>query len=256
MFFRTETFKGFIKSYPTVSIIIGIQLFVWLSVFLSSPLGDWFYAWGIGWNARIQFFGEYWRFITPIFLHNSNGFMHILFNSFSLVLFGPALEQMLGKWKFVFTYLFTGIAGNVFTYLVEPTSSQWHLGASGAIYGLIGLYIYMAFFRRDLIDPSSRQIVITIAVIGLIMTFLRPNINIYAHLFGFIGGLSLGPIILTKVRAYSPWRNQQRTTREDNVGFNPNRWKKRRYSVGKNTSSIIWGVIIALVILGFLSRFF
>src|SRR5690625_2120023 len=103
---------------------------------------------------------------------------------------------MIGKFLFIILYLFTGIVGNIGTYALNPQSIVPHLGASGAIYGLFGIYMYMTFTRRDLIDPNSAQIVRTIFIIGLIMTFVRPNINIAAHIFGFIGGLLIAPIML------------------------------------------------------------
>src|SRR5690625_2698943 len=135
MFFRNESFKDFIRFYPVVTTIVAINLILWLLIYFPNPLSDIIYWGGIGSNTAIAY-GQYWRLVTPIFLHSPQGISHILFNSFSLVLFGPALEQMIGKFKFGFVYLFTGIVGNVFTYLVGV--SELHLGASGAVYGLLG----------------------------------------------------------------------------------------------------------------------
>lgn len=256
MFFRTESFKDFIRFYPIVTGIIAIQLMIWLLTSFSSTLEEFIiYQWGGGLNVAIAA-GEYWRLFTAIFIHDPGSFTHVLFNSFSLVLFGPALEQMLRKGRFVFVYLFTGIAGNLFTFLIEPNSFYFHFGASGAIYGLIGLYIFMTLFRKDLIDPSSAQVIVVISIIGLLMTFLRPGINIYAHLFGFIAGVALGPIVLSKATPFSPWHSSRRTSSSNDIGFNPNRWKKRRFLSGKNTGNIIWGIIIVLVILGFIGNLF
>lgn len=251
MFFRTENFKDFIRFYPIVSTIVGIQLIIWLLTFFPNPLGTWLFGWGIGINAMIDA-GQYWRLVTPIFLHSNADFMHVLFNSFSLVLFGPALEQMIGKWKFGFAYLAAGIIANIFTFLIEPF---WytHLGASGAVYGLLGLYIFMAVFRNDLIDPASKQIVTVFSVIGLVMTFLTSGINVSAHVFGFISGFAFGPIVLTAARPYSPWRNQRRPVKSGQVNFDPNRWKKKRFRVNKNVSSLIWWAVLILAILGLLS---
>lgn len=257
MFFRTESVKDFIRFYPIVTTILAIKIIVWLFMFIPNPIGDLIYIYGVGWNTMIDA-GQYWRFISSIFLHDPTGVRHVLFNSFSLILFGPALEQMLGKWKFSSIYLFSGIFANIFTHLLETTPNYMHLGASGAIYGLLGLYIYMAFFRQDLIDPASRQIIIVFSVIGLIMTFLQSGINQSAHLFGFIGGLALGPVALTRVRPFSPWRNR-RPRRSREVGFNPNRWNKRRFPrfrVSKNVSAIIWWIILFLAILGILGPLF
>lgn len=202
MFVRTErSIKEFMQLYPIIStiIIINFALFIIIDL-LPLPFGDMLFQWGAGHNESISLYGEYWRILTPIFLHG--GFMHTLFNSFALVLFGPALEIMLGKAMFTLAYLLTGIIGNIGTYLMEPMSPIPHIGASGAIYGLFGLYIFMVFFRKELIDPGSAQIIKTIFVLGLIMTFIRPGINIYAHIFGFIGGFALGPIILRNARSF------------------------------------------------------
>ncbi|MRH43630.1 rhomboid family intramembrane serine protease [Aquibacillus halophilus] len=254
MFIRTENFKEFIRFYPIVTIIIAIQLVIWLSVLIIPPLGNLIFQWGAGVNLLINQ-GEYWRLVTPIFLHDPNGIMHVLFNSFSLVLFGPALEQMLGKTKFIFTYFLTGIIGNFFTYFTNPEAYYVHVGASGAIYGLFGVYMFMVFFRKHLIDRGNAQIITTILIIGLVMTFLRPGINILGHLFGFIGGVALGPLILNNVKPFSVWKNR-RPSNSDSVQFDPNRWNKKRLPIRKYFKPALWVIIVVLVLLGLVSRFF
>lgn len=255
MFIRTENFKDFLRFYPLVSGIVAINVLLWLiTAVFSLPIGRLIYELGIGINALVDQ-GQYWRLVTPIFLHG--GLFHLVFNSFSLVLFGPALEQMLGKFKFLLAYLLTGIAGNFFTYFINPEAFYFHLGASGALYGLFGIYAYMTVFRKDLIDPSSAQIITVILVIGLIMTFLRPNINVYAHVFGFIAGVALGPAILTNTRPFSSWRSAPHRRRKspDGLQFDPDRWNKKRSPARGLVKPIIWGVLLLLVALGFLSRF-
>lgn len=257
MFFRNESFKDFIRFYPTVSVIVGINVILWLLMFLSTSLGVFVYEWGVGWNIAVSR-GQYWRLVTPIFLHDPDGISHILFNSFSLILFGPALEQMLGKIKFIIVFLFTGIIGNVFTYLIDMESLVPHLGASGALYGLLGLLLYMSYFKSHLIDPGSKQIVVVISIVGILMSFIQPGINKAAHLFGMIAGVAIGPVITNNVTPFSPWRNQprvRRVVRNDDLGYDPNRWDKKRFRVNRNISSIIWWIIFILAILGILSGF-
>lgn len=197
MFIRNENFRTFIHHYPIVTTILVIHLLLWLviSVF---PGGQQLLYLGIGSNYDV-YQGEYWRIVTPIFLHSSFG--HMLFNSFSLILFGPALEQMLGKSTFLFTYLAGGILANIGTYFVGPIN-YYHLGSSSSIFGLFGVYLYMVIYRKDLIDRMNSQIIISILVIGLAMTFFRSNINIYAHIFGLIGGAALSPIVLKRAKRY------------------------------------------------------
>src|SRR5690625_5201022 len=154
MFIRTErSLKEFIQYYPIVAGLVMIHLALWLMIdLLHLPMGDQLFQWGAGHNISTHN-GEYWRLLTSMFLHA--GLMHTLFNSFALVLFGPALEQMLGKFKFIIAYIGAGFIGNLATYLVAPTAFYVHVGASGAIYGLFGIYIFMVFFRKHLIDPGK-----------------------------------------------------------------------------------------------------
>lgn len=197
MFVRTESFREFIKSYPMISIILMIHLIIF--IFTSVPYLDdleWFeYLAG---NNEMILAGEYWRLITPIFVHL--GFSHILFNSFSLIIFAPALERTLGSFIFIIVYLAAGIAANIATLLIQPAYFT-HVGASGAIFGLFGIYLAFVFFKKGLIHSNDQQIIIPIAVVSVIMTFLQPNINITGHIFGLISGILIGKILVdTKFR--------------------------------------------------------
>lgn len=194
MFIRTENFREFIRFYPLITSIIVIHLLVYLATTLPLlPSGEIF-----GLLAGVNLYitqGEIWRLLTPIFVHS--GFTHLLFNSFSLVLFGPALERMLGKGKFLLVYLLTGIAANIATLILEPPTYV-HVGSSGAIFGLFGFYLAIHMFRRELLSKENSQIIITIAVIGVIMTFVQSNINITAHIFGLIAGFLIGRVFFPK----------------------------------------------------------
>ncbi|HEX6594128.1 MAG TPA: rhomboid family intramembrane serine protease [Bacillota bacterium] len=250
MFIRTErSLNEFIRFYPIVSSLIIVHLLLWLIInFLQTPIGVQLYGWGVGSNFFIEQ-GEYWRLVTPIFLHAD--LMHVLFNSFALVLFGPALERMLGKVKFIASYLGAGIIGNIGTYFFGPSDIWYtHVGASGAIYGLFGMYLYMVIFRKDLIDPGSAQIVITLLIIGVVMTFARPNINTHAHLFGLVGGLFIAPLALAST---TPFSRRQRTHDDDTIQFDPNRWKKKRIPAHVK-KKVLWTIIGILVVLGLLNK--
>lgn len=194
MFTRTESFQEFIRYYPVVSVIVSIHIILYLltslpifpnSMILEQLTGINLYIWQ----------GELWRLVTPIFLHS--GFSHVLFNSFSLVLFGPALERILGSTRFTWVYLVTGISANVATLLIEPVT-YIHLGASGAIFGLFGMFISLNVFRKHLLSKDNRQLITTIAVISIIMTFFQPNINVISHIFGFLSGFLIGALTLRK----------------------------------------------------------
>ncbi|WP_053364848.1 rhomboid family intramembrane serine protease [Bacillus sp. FJAT-27245] len=190
MFTRTESFGQFIRFYPIVSLIIAINLIFYLASVLPIFPNYWIISTFTGFNLYIAE-GELWRLVTPIFMHA--GFSHILFNSFSLVLFGPGLERMLGGVKFLAVYFISGISANIATYLIEPITFS-HVGSSGAIFGLFGYYIAIVFLRKRGMSRQDSQVILTIAAISVVMTFLQPNINITAHLFGLLAGFMLGAV--------------------------------------------------------------
>lgn len=249
MFVRNESFRSFLRSYPVISGIVIIHLVLFLWMFLFRPLGgELIYLLGVGHNLSVSN-GDWWRLITPIFMHVSPS--HFLFNSFSLVLFGPALERQLGKGRFIAIYLLTGILANIATYYIGGLGYPSHLGASGAIFGLFGLYAYMALYRKDLIDQDNSQVIMTILVIGLIMTFVNTGINIFAHIFGVIAGAALAPIFLYKLKRYVP--QYRHVHDKDEITFNPKRWKKRRLNAGTK-QKILWVIFAIFVIIGVIFR--
>src|SRR3989344_6006259 len=81
-----------------------------------------------------------WLLLSSIFLHGS--ITHLLFNLFSLFLFGSFLEKKIVAWRFIFVFLLTGIVASIAAAFFYPSS----LGASGAIYGVIGVLVVLAPF--------------------------------------------------------------------------------------------------------------
>ncbi|MCL6570747.1 MAG: rhomboid family intramembrane serine protease [Bacillus sp. (in: Bacteria)] len=241
MFTRTESFREFIRFYPIVSIIIAIHLGLYLLATLPIFPNYWIFENLSGVNLYIME-GELWRLITPIFIHA--GFSHMLFNSFSLVLFGPGLERMLGSGQFLFVYLLSGLIANVATLLLEPLTYT-HVGSSGAIFGLFGYYIAIIIFRKRMMSQQNSQLILTILVISLIMTFLQANINITAHIFGLIGGFLLGAV---------PYFNKRDLTESIKGTANWAGRKRKNVSFGSPLKVLIWTVIIIIAIIGFLAQ--
>lgn len=194
MFIRTENFQTFIRLYPVVTFILALQAVLWL--FFSLPAHS-VVLWRdtvTGYNLGVAN-GEWWRLITPILLHA--GFTHLLFNSMSIFLFAPALERMLGKARFLLVYAGSGIIGNIGTYVTEPLDYV-HVGASGAIFGLFGVYLFMVLFRNELIGQEHSKMIITLLAFAVLMSFINSNINMMAHLFGLCGGLLLSFLFVQK----------------------------------------------------------
>lgn len=186
MFIRRENFKQFIKLYPVVSTIIAINIVIYIITILPI-IGSWVFYSGLSVNYLLSN-GEWWRLITSTFIHT--GFFHVLFNMFSLFLFGPELEKIAGKARFLTIYFLAGIFGSVATYLFEdPTYAS--TGASGAIYGIFGAFAALVYYTRNTI-PQLKQVILPLIVICVIMTFISPNINAAGHIGGLITGFLLG----------------------------------------------------------------
>lgn len=256
MFIRRERSIGeYMRNYPIVSTLVIVYFIIWLiGDLLGLPLGVRLYEFGIGRNANILE-GDWWRLFTATFLHANAS--HFIFNSVSLILFGPALEAICGKWRFLLLYFGAGIIGNIASLIFLPDFT-FHLGASGSIYGLFGAYLFIIYKRKHLIDAASQQIVLTITIIGVIMTFLQSNVNISAHIGGAIGGFLLAPLVLKQTRRRPEILNQyepqfQRPSVEQDVGFDPDRWKRKPYRPKpKNQTNYLFIILIALALLGFL----
>ncbi|MED3779847.1 rhomboid family intramembrane serine protease [Heyndrickxia sporothermodurans] len=193
MYIRNEGFFQYIKNYPIVSTIILLHVLLFIMNFIPLIPHKYIFQWLSGVNLYIAD-GQFWRLITPIFVHAS--FPHLLFNSFSLLIFGPFLERLVGKLIFCIFYLICGVIGNIATYLLLPLTYS-HVGASGAIFGLFGMYLAMIVLKKHMLTMTIHQVIIPIVVIALVMTFLEPNVNIISHIFGILSGYLMGIVYLT-----------------------------------------------------------
>lgn len=127
------------------------------------------------------------RLITPIFLHGGIG--HLMANSYSLKSMGMNIERSFGRSRFVATYLLSGIMGNVVSAIQSPNPA---VGASGAIFGLVGAYYTFLSRNQDLFGYSGqRQKSALIETIGfnLLLGMTNPMIDNWGHIGGFIGGV-------------------------------------------------------------------
>lgn len=186
MFNRTENLSQYIKLYPVISILIAINIIVYLLGWIS-PLGSTILNLGASANYLIAD-GEYWRLITSMFIHG--GFFHLLFNMFSLYVFGPELERIAGKLRFFTIYFISGFMGNVISYLIQPPNYA-SIGASGAIFGIFGAFAALVYYTRKTM-PQLKQIIMPIIIISIIMTFLQSDVNGTAHITGLVTGLIIG----------------------------------------------------------------
>ncbi len=186
MFSRTESFSQYIRLYPVVTFFLAVNILIYLLTILPVIGGTLFNA-GIGVNGLISA-GEWWRLITPMFLHG--GIMHILFNMFCLFVFGPELEKVAGRLRFLTIYIFAGLFGNLATFFLHGPEYS-HVGASGAIFGIFGAFAALVHYTKKVL-PQLKQIILPIILVSVIMTFLQPGINATAHIAGLAVGFLIG----------------------------------------------------------------
>jgi len=144
-------------------------------------------------------FSEPWRFISAIFLHG--GIIHLIYNLFALLMFGFILEKRIGSWKFLSLFLIGGIIAN----LIAVNFYSSSLGASGAIYGVIGcLTLLMPMLTVWAFSlPMPMFVACIVWTIGdIIQTFVPSDIGTIAHLSGLAVGLLFGLFILLQEKKH------------------------------------------------------
>jgi membrane associated rhomboid family serine protease len=180
-------------SFGTAPVSMGIIAFtaaIFLIGALSPEAERWLFVNLAQFNILVNA-GEWWRVFSAALLHAS--IMHILFNMYALYLFGPRLEQQVGSPAFAALYLASAGAGGAAAYVLLGTTSTTPLvGASGAIFGLFGAWIFVAWRMRN--TPGGRSMFTNLMVllgINLALPLFIPNIAWEAHLGGLVAGFAI-----------------------------------------------------------------
>ncbi|MBN1216612.1 MAG: rhomboid family intramembrane serine protease [Candidatus Lokiarchaeota archaeon] len=137
-------------------------------------------------NRRLIENLEIWRLFTAMFLHAD--ITHLFSNMLSLLIFGTTIETYYKviKIRYILIYFISGLIGNLFSLVFLPLDS-YSLGASGAILGLIGFILIMIIY-----DDRSLLLFTILYIAYFLFASFSPGINIWAHIFGFLGGLLFG----------------------------------------------------------------
>lgn len=129
--------------------------------------------------------GQYYRLLTGAFLHGN--ILHLFFNMYALWIIGIQLESFIGKWRFLVVYLFSAITASLMSILIHPSTAS--IGASGAIFGLLGALVYFGYHYRIYLGNVIRSQIIPIIVLNLLLGFLMTGVDNAAHIGGLIGGV-------------------------------------------------------------------
>ena len=144
---------------------------------------------------------QWYRFITAIFLHS--GLFHLAFNLIFQLTTGCMIERKFGCIRIAIIYLASGIIGNLFGSLMQPRVAS--VGASGALYGLLGV-LYLDLFQNWplLIHPWRNFFILTITILVSLAIGLLPYIDNYAHVGGIVCGILSG-IIFCPTIVFGKW---------------------------------------------------
>lgn len=178
-----------LKKFPATYGLIGLTTLIYITQVLTLELtgSDLVGLYGMKINSAIVA-GEIWRLVTPVFVHA--GLWHIFVNMYSLYALGPAIERLFGSQRMLAVYLLSGISGVILSFAFSPYNS---VGASGAIFGLLGALGTFIYRHRNRLGRAGRMqlrqiIFITLLNLGL---GLLPMVDNWGHLGGLVGGITL-----------------------------------------------------------------
>ena len=167
---------------PTITyILLGINILVYILMMIFGQ-NKFLTMFGLYPPAVIS--GQYYRIFTCMFLHAS--LLHLIFNMYSLYIIGSQIENFFGKTKYLLTYLFSGIIASLMSMIF---TRSWSVGASGAIFGLLGALLYFGYHYRMYLGTVIKSQIIPIIVINLVIGFSTSGIDNAAHIGGLIGGI-------------------------------------------------------------------
>lgn len=136
--------------------------------------------------------GQFYRLFTATFLHG--GIIHLAFNMYALYSIGPQIEEIYGKKKYISIYFLSGIGSSFLSYYMLPNTLS--IGASGAIFGLLGALVIFALKNRNSLKKGAVGSLLMVIGVNLYIGMTLPNIDNYGHIGGLIVGIIAGGIFL------------------------------------------------------------
>ena len=176
-----ELFKPRVPIMTYILIAINVLIFLVGMIFGINEVLTYFFAN----NRSLVLEGEYYRLFTSRFLHAN--IFHIGFNMYALYLLGSQAEGFFGKIKFLIIYLLSGLSGSLLSMLLNQSS--FSLGASGAIFGILGALLYFGFNYRVYLGNTLLKEIVPVILINLVFGFYLSGVDNFAHIGGLVGGL-------------------------------------------------------------------
>lgn len=182
---KTEAEKAeevFRKKKPIITtILLLINMFIFFGSILFGAYDDFIQEFAV-YGPFIRS-GEYYRLLSGAFLHGD--IFHLMFNCYALYIIGSQMESFLGKGKYLIVYLFSAVIGSLASITFNQGAS---VGASGAIFGLLGSMLYFGYHYRVYLGNVLKSQIIPLIILNLGLGFIGTGIDNFAHIGGLIGG--------------------------------------------------------------------
>lgn len=177
--------KIFSEKKPAITyalIVINVMIFTFMFVYnRSNEMISMF-----GNNTTYVKNGEFYRLFTAMFLHSD--ILHLACNMYALWMLGPIVERYYGRLKYAFIYVISGLLGSLFSCVFMSTGS-FSIGASGAIFGLLGSMAYFTYYYRATLQGVLKQQIIPVIAINIVIGMIFSSIDLSAHIGGLVAGL-------------------------------------------------------------------
>ena len=136
--------------------------------------------------------GEFYRLITYAFFHG--GIIHLVCNMYSLYILGTQLETYMGKLKYTIVYFISAISAGLLSIILNGNGVV-AVGASGAIFGLMGTLLYFGYHYRLYLGNALKTQILPVILLNLFIGFSLPYVDNFGHIGGLVGGLFAGMMV-------------------------------------------------------------
>ena len=190
---RTQQFGGGMRRYPErIPWCSAVLTAVNIVVFLACQFyGSILYPEGAFSILYLIWNGEYYRLVTAMFLHAD--ISHLANNMILLYFGGEIVEKTVGRIRYLILFFLSGICGNLFSAVYELSTGSFYesIGASGAVFGLVGGLFYLVLAKKGRAAGMSVQRMVLMIALSLYSGFQSVMVNNAAHLGGLLGGFLL-----------------------------------------------------------------
>ena len=191
-----QIFINYIRHHIVTTTLLTINLMMVIIVLIMGGFDQNLLKFGAMVPLLVSEQKEYYRLIMMMFLHAN--IIHFLSNAIVLFFLGSQLERLLGPMRYLILYAFSGIASS-FTVLFFSPFKSVTVGASGAIFGIMGALLVLTLIKPNWFTPQGIKSIRQLMILNLFFTFLVNEISVEAHIGGLIGGSLIIFLLLPKI---------------------------------------------------------